>query len=226
MPKTDVEQERIIGTFVGPTNNLLLGDDEIYQDEVTVPLVEKADRVIPDLEFMLRHDEGNYHSPLVEQRGDSLIAVGNNGYLEAHRNVGTNLVHFHLTRPLNGSDSSSAEEVKRLFGAYGPVGRSPDQEKARSTFLFFEDRTKFQSADTISFLQEAIDGFASEVTGKPRAQIFIPYRPQGAVNISNDYGPLDIGAQTKLMQGLPGLYAELEKKFGPIRSINGEKKDS
>lgn len=227
MPKTDIEQEIVIGTFLSPTNNILLGEDEVYQDEVTVPLVDKTELIIPDLEFMLKHEPGNYHLPLAEQRDNSLIAVGNNGYLEAHQNIGTNSVYFHLTKPLSGLDPIPTKEVKRLFGIWGPVNKAPSQNLASDrTFLFFEDRNQFQGRGTKDFLQRTVDNFASEVAGEPISHICVPYTSQGVVSISNRYGPLDIAAQTRLIQGLPELYTKLEEKFGPIRSINGEKKDN
>ena len=220
MTRTDVEEERIIGTFMISAGNIRLGEDEVYQDEVDVPILDRADLVLPDLEFMLRHEPGNYLPPLAEQRDDSLVAVGNNTYLEAiQRTNPSSWTYFHLTRPLSGLTPMTPEKLREHFGAYGPINEVPDQTKDRKTFLFLEDRNRLHRSRTRKQIQQTLDGTALNMG-------FKIHKEQGAIEIYNTPARLDVEAQTKLMGELPKFYASLEERFGPIRSINGERRDN
>lgn len=223
MTRTDVEGDLILGTFVVDPKTVDLGSDDVYQEEVDVPLIDRTDLVIPDLEFILRHEQENYLPPLVEGNEDGLICVGNNGFLKAHKNVGTGLIYAHLVRPIFGQEVIPTEVLAKRYALGGPLTDSPKLARDRSTFLFFEKRGL--NPDSRMFLQHEVDMFAESVTGKPTHLPVTLYHAMGVARIPNRYGSLDIQAQKKLTQGLQDFYASLENTFGPLRSINGEKVD-
>ncbi len=219
MTRTDIEREIIMATLMTPAKSIVLGEDELYPDEVDAPLVERVDLVVPDLEFMLKQEEHNYLLPLAEHRDGKLVAVGNNGYLEAHQRVDPNYwIYFHLTKPLDGTEPTPVAEVERIFGTSGPMTNSTSQAGTGKTFLFLEDRKILQRG------RADIDVIrASEVFTEPPAyQIFAN---EGAIKVYHPGARSIPEMRALLAQELPSFYAEIEKQFGPLRSINGERVD-